>query len=172
MTGSSSHLLAQVALTVSPFISLPSTTTLPYTYKTLPSGLPPSSTADQSGSRDASKPAYIVSPASGQAAHPKDIEASCQKLRAHLDKVRSDSQTTFDTWQQSLKDRELAEKRRVAPGWLDRDEKILQPARSAAQSTPPADAVTASLPAPIAPAPTSTAEGDELDRAFGKLDVR
>ena len=33
-------------------------------------------------------------------------------------------------WEQHLKDQDLAEKRRVAPGWLDRDEKILQPKRA------------------------------------------
>lgn len=30
-------------------------------------------------------------------------------------------------WLEGIKERELAEKRRKAPGWLDRDEKILAP---------------------------------------------
>lgn len=34
----------------------------------------------------------------------------------------------MEQWERSIKDRELAEKRRRAPGWLDRDEKILSPA--------------------------------------------
>ena len=32
-------------------------------------------------------------------------------------------------WEHAIQERELAEKRRRAPGWLDRDEKILEPSR-------------------------------------------
>lgn len=30
-------------------------------------------------------------------------------------------------WEEGIRERELAEKRRVAPGWLDREEKLLVP---------------------------------------------
>ncbi|PHH82576.1 hypothetical protein CDD83_3220 [Cordyceps sp. RAO-2017] len=42
MYNNRSHpLLEQVPLTVSPFVSLPSATTLSYNYKTMPSSIPP-----------------------------------------------------------------------------------------------------------------------------------
>ena len=80
-----------------------------------------------------------------------------------------------------MREQELAEKRRVAPGWLDRDEKILEPERPRSgaggtmvlghgsqavhimdrQDEVPQD----KLPADD----TGTTEGDELDRAFGGM---
>ena len=71
-------------LTVSPFVSLPTAATLPYTYESMPSALPPPVTGVTGASTDAgSKPRYVVSP-SGHAAHPDEIVASCEALRAHI----------------------------------------------------------------------------------------
>lgn len=117
------HLLAQIPLTVSPFISLPTATTLPYTYKPLPSTLPPSSTGEVNENQ---KLKYVVSQ-SGHTAHPDEIIASCQALQSHLQKMQEDAQVDLKRWHDQIKERELAEKRRVAPGWLDREEKILEP---------------------------------------------
>lgn len=118
-------LLPQIPLTVSPFITLPTATTLPYTYKPLPSTLPPSSTADPSG-HELSK--YVISP-SGHAASPAEIISSCQALLAHIQAAQEEAERTIREWERGLKEQELAEKRRVAPGWLDREEKILEPKR-------------------------------------------
>ena len=169
--------LAQVPLTVSPFISLPTATTLPYTYKSLPSALPPSSTGEINGSE---KPKYVVS-GSGHAAHPDEIIASCQALQTHLQKLQEDAEDTLKEWEATIKERELAEKRRLAPGWLDREEKILEPERKR-------DSLMLSAGGPIGemnimdsqdPAPPErsltqeqTAQGEELDRAFGGLGLR
>lgn len=172
-------LLAQIPLTVSPFISLPTATTLPYTYKPLPSTLPPSSTADSNG---VEREKYVVS-RSGHAASPEEIIASCKALKAHIQKVQDDAEQTIKTWEQSLKDQELAEKRRLAPGWLDREEKILQPKRTSdvgVTSTVSAragsgnimdqqdehEAAESGQHTPMNPA------GDELDRAFGGMVTR
>ncbi|KAL9070510.1 MAG: hypothetical protein Q9161_004807 [Pseudevernia consocians] len=182
MYNSRSHpLLAQVPLTVSPFISLPTATTLPYTYKPLPSTLPPSSTADSSG---AEREKYVVSP-SGHAAAPEEIIASCQTLQAHIQKSQEDAERTVKDWEKSLKEQELAEKRRVAPGWLDREEKILEPKRGSvgASATTPssgAQAQSASImdqqdERPQDPSRLSAGAdlaGDELDRAFGGMGLR
>lgn len=172
-------LLAQIPLTVSPFISLPTATTLPYTYKPLPSTLPPSSTADPNGTE---REKYVVS-RSGHAASPDEIIESCQALQAHIQKVQDDAKQTIKDWEQSLRDQELAEKRRVAPGWLDREEKILEPKRTSIpdSSTP--------LHAPAQESNTMDQQdeqqqpghrrvvspdtaGDELDRAFGGMGLR
>ncbi|KAL9100185.1 MAG: hypothetical protein Q9163_004406 [Psora crenata] len=179
MNSSRSHpLLAQVPLTVSPFVSLPAAPILPYTYKPLPSTLPPSSTADQNG---AERDKYVVA-SSGHTAHPDEIIASCQALQAHIQKVQDDAEAKIKAWQNQLKEQDLAEKRRVAPGWLDRDEKILEPKRIsianngnlAEQGRPgenimdQQDGVQQAGTKTIA---TPLPAGEELDRAFGGLQV-
>ncbi|MCJ1314437.1 hypothetical protein MMC25_008119 [Agyrium rufum] len=151
MQGGEAHpLLAQIPLTVSPFISLPTAPTLPYTYKSLPSTLPPSSTSppppqqssktsssstgpttDKKDSTSIPKPKFIIS-SSGHAAHPDEIIESCRKLQAHLTKMQDEAENTLRQWKKDIEERELAEKRRVAPGWLDRSEKILEPAKKGA----------------------------------------
>lgn len=137
------------------------------------------------GSSD--KPRYVVS-AGGHAAHPDEIIASCQALADHMKKTQTEGETAIRDWEESIRQRELAEKRRVAPGWLDRDEKILQPAQAlspernnahqematAAGSTAASllDRPTAEQGRPDStPAIVPRSEGEELDRAFGGLDV-
>lgn len=165
--------MAQVPLTVSPFVSLPTATTLPYTYKALPSTLPPSSTGPQGAGADG-RPKYVVS-SSGHAAHPADIMASCRALDAHLDKLQSGGQEALDRWQQEIEDFELAEKRKLAPGWLDRNEKILSPLRATTQHPGVSSQQSTSAVTPAAVASQDQvvaqddAEGRELDRAFGSL---
>ncbi|KAF1962547.1 hypothetical protein CC80DRAFT_512692 [Byssothecium circinans] len=137
-------LLAQVPLTVSPFLSLPTATPLPYTYKQLPSTLPPSilqttQTTPTTSQHDPSstpqppqqqqqhhKPAYIHS-ATGTSAHPDQILASCLALQSHLQTLEADARKTLSAFEERRRAEELAEKRRVAPGWLDGDVRILRP---------------------------------------------
>lgn len=187
MAPSSHPLLAQIPLTVSPFISLPTATTLPYTWKPLPSTLPPSSTGlTANGSSNGEKTQYVVSSA-GHAAHPDEIIASCRALQSHLQKLQEDAEKTVRKWEGGIKERELAEKRRVAPGWLDREERILEPERKEGGETLRRVPQTAGGGVHIGSAstggPASTsrgtgasattgAEGEELDRAFGGLDLR
>jgi len=139
---------------------------LPYTYKSVGSSLPPSVTVNSTGSE---KSKYVVS-TSGHAAHPDDIISSCQALQAHLERMQDDAKNTIKEWERSIKERELAEKRRVAPGWLDRDEKILEPTKAGPQEsimdTETLDVKAAGM------AMSPTREGEELDRAFGGLDVK
>jgi len=162
-------LLAQIPLTVSPFISLPTATTLPYTYRSLPSTLPPSSTGDTSGEE---KPKYVMS-ASGHAAHPDDIIASCKALQAYIQKMQDDANRELKEWEDAVKARELAEKRRVAPGWLDSDARILEPEKKVEQvATSPQKNL---MDDDVSSAETSgltTGEGEQLDRAFGGLDIK
>jgi hypothetical protein len=171
-------LLAQVPLTVSPFVSLPTSTTLPYTYKTLPSTLPQSSTGTAAAE---DKSQYVVS-ASGHAAHPDEIIASCKALQAYIQKVQDDADKELNAWQDAIEARELAEKRRVAPGWLDSEARILEPERKVpAHALDPENeqrnlmdtGVSSSDASGLGQTPVvaPTGEGDELDRAFGGLDI-
>lgn len=124
-------------LTVSPFVNLPSATTLPYTYKPMPSTLPPSALGiaaadgakpDDDSAGDAAKPKYVVSP-SGHAAHPDEILASCRALHAHVAQLQARAEQELAALEERIRARELAEKRRVAPGWLDSDARLLEPER-------------------------------------------
>ncbi|KAK0635829.1 hypothetical protein B0T17DRAFT_517380 [Bombardia bombarda] len=139
-------LLEQVPLIVSPFVKLPTATTLPYTYKPMPSTLPPSATgiaaaAAAPSSTDANpantttnKPKYVVS-SSGHAAHPDDIMASCRALQAHIAKLQAEAEAELRAIDERIRARELAEKRRLAPGWLDSEARLLEPERKGAAAT-------------------------------------
>ncbi len=176
-------LLAQIPLTVSPFISLPTSTTLPYTYKTLPSTLPPSSTGTATTSTD-EKAKYVVS-SSGHAAHPDEIIASCKALQAYVQKVKDDADKELKAWEEGIKARDLAEKRKVAPGWLDSDERILEPQRVGSNTASTSAGSTAHVnlmdtdasSAEVSglkgiPAAAANGDGEELDRAFGGLGLK
>lgn len=84
-----------------------------------------------------------------------------------------------------MKEQELAEKRRVAPGWLDRDEKILEPKRGSVDGLAAAPSSAAQVQSANImdqqderPQESSHATagidsaGDELDRAFGGMGLR
>jgi len=168
-------LLAQVPLTVSPFVSLPTATTLPYTYKQLPSTLPASSTGTTSGEEKAQ---YVVS-SSGHVAHPDDIIASCKSLQSYIQKMTDDANKELKAWEESIAARELAEKRRVAPGWLDSEARILEPSRNVAsgsgQTAPHGNLMDVDVSSAEAsglrntPLVEPNGEGDDLDRAFGGM---
>ena len=168
-------LLAQLPLTVSPFISLPSAPTLPYTYKPLPSTLPPSSTADAQGIE---REKYVVAP-SRHTAHPDEIRASCQTLQSHILKNQEDAEKTLQAWEEDLRAQDLAEKRKVAPGWLDRAEKILEPKRASlghleaagTRATRSDNIMDQQMEPQSAPKTGSEMTGEELDRAFGGMSI-
>lgn len=152
-------------MTVSPFLSLPTAVTLPYTFRSVPTSLPPSLITENGGG----KPKYVTS-SSGHSAHPDDIINSCKALQEHLQKTSEAAEKAVGDWERGIKDRDLAEKRRVAPGWLDREEKILEPTKAA--SKPGADQnLLDGQPTGVisAPAMSPSREGEELDRAFGGL---
>jgi hypothetical protein len=164
-------------LTVSPFVSLPTSTTLPYTYKTLPSTLPQSSTGIAAPAGE-DKTQYVVS-SSGHAAHPDDIIQSCQALQAYIQKVQDDADKELKAWEDAIAARELAEKRRVAPGWLDSEARILEPERKNSSMQGPLQGNLMDVDVSRAeatglqgtPVAVPRGEGDELDRAFGGLGI-
>ncbi|KAF9876982.1 hypothetical protein CkaCkLH20_05248 [Colletotrichum karsti] len=178
MYSNRSHpLLEQVPLTVSPFINLPTATTLSYNYKAMPSALPPSATGvpaavtddgSGAGGPPPEKPKYVVSQ-SGHAAHPDDIIASCRALQAHITKMQEDAERDLRELEDRIQARELAEKRRVAPGWLDSDARILQPERPGGEEQ---DAQTMAAEQAGASEMPANDQGAELDRVFGGLSMK
>lgn len=71
--------------------------------------------------------------ASGHAAHPDDIIASCRALQSHITQMQGDAEKELRELDERIRERELAEKRRVAPGWLDSDSRLLEPERRAGE---------------------------------------
>lgn len=125
-------------------------------------------------STGADKAKYVLS-AGGHAAHPDEIIASCKALGEHMKKAQGDAEAAIKDWEESIKQRELAEKRRVAPGWLDREEKLLQPTQASRDKAPTTSLLDRSSPQGenvSTPALAPRNEGEELDRVFGGLDIK
>ncbi len=175
---------------MSPFVSLPTAVTLPYTYKSMPSTLPPPVTGVTGTAAAAEeKPRYVVAPSTGHAAHPDEIIASCRALRDHLTRMKDDMEAVLRRFDDRIRDRELAEKRRVAPGWLDSDARLLEPERRPAAVEAHAEAEAGVPGAGVAghyeiagrlaemsitserqgPSEMAVDQGAELDRAFGGM---
>ncbi|KAJ6258930.1 hypothetical protein Dda_5825 [Drechslerella dactyloides] len=161
------QLLAQIPLTVSPFAGLPTSITLPYDYVSLPASLPPPSSSQ------------IVSP-SGQSSIPPDqLIADCNNLVAHLTNEAKAAKEEIDKWVKSIEDRELMEKRRVAPGWLDTGVVMLEPVKVGPSSTFGETGAALVLDQKTLGVRSNdgkgkqvaTSPGEELDRAFGGLGV-
>ncbi|EWC45925.1 hypothetical protein DRE_04932 [Drechslerella stenobrocha 248] len=160
-------LLAQIPLTVSPFAGLPTSITLPYDYVSLPASLPPPSSSQ------------IVSPSGQSSISPDQLIADCNNLIAHLTNETKVAKDEIDKWVKSIEDRELMEKRRVAPGWLDTGVMMLEP-KKAGPSAAAGDALAARTPESNMfdggrkqekGRQPAGSPGEELDRAFGGLDI-
>jgi hypothetical protein len=167
-------LLAQVPLTISPFLSLPTSVPLPYSYKSLPSTLPPSILQQPSNSSDSHQqpPAYVTSSA-GTSAHPDTILTSCVALQQHLQKLEADARKTLKEWEDRRKAEDLAEKRRLAPGWLDSGVHILKPEddMEGTKKDQVVENIMDDDPQQREADTKKVREGEELDRVFGGLKV-
>ncbi|KAI1812871.1 hypothetical protein GGS20DRAFT_555986, partial [Poronia punctata] len=160
-------LLAQVPLTVSPFVMLPTAATLPYTYKSMPSTLPAPTTGVTGATGE--KPKYVVSQ-SGHAAHPDDIIESCKSLRDYFEKTQAEAERELRELEERIRVRVLAEKRRLAPGWLDSDARLLEPQRkSTAEADVTQNLAEMSISGSGVVSEMAVDQGEELDRAFGGL---
>ncbi|KZM19971.1 uncharacterized protein EKO05_0009978 [Ascochyta rabiei] len=170
-------LLAQVPLTVSPFLSLPHSVPLPYSYVTLPSTLPPS-ILQQNASADPSQPPQYVTSSSGQSAHPDAILRSCVALQEHLDQLEIEARKTLQAFRARREKEELDEKRRVAPGWLDSGVHILKPENVDEAQPVSGEAQGKGLGQMQdvqftgAQGGGQSREGEELDRVFGGLSMK
>lgn len=97
--------------------------------------------------------------------------ASCRALQEHIAKMQDDADKELREFEERIKERELAEKRRLAPGWLDSEARILEPERNKGLEESEADAPP-DLLSPPEEKPEQTDEGAELDRAFGGMALK
>ena len=96
--------------------------------------------------------------------------------------MQDDAERMLKDWEEGIRRRELAEKRRLAPGWLDRDEKILEPEKkgSSGEHHPGEHSPIMNLMdrQDVDVSNTGLAEsnesreGEQLDRAFGGLGLK
>ncbi|KAI5780777.1 hypothetical protein EDC01DRAFT_254293 [Geopyxis carbonaria] len=160
------QLLRQIPLTVSPFIHIPIAVTLPYSYQSLPRGLPQSSTEAPplpNVTVEAQRPkGFIKSPSGHITTSPADIAANCHELIQHLNHQKMAAEQNLSEWERSIQERDLMEKRKVAPGYLDTGLRILEPTRRSPRN-PNANACEA-----MGDECEDKDTGYELDRVFGK----
>lgn len=67
---------------------------------------------------------------SGFAAHPSTIITQNKALLKGLDSHAIEGKKKVEDWEASIRERELQEKRRKAPGWLDSEMHLLQPEKA------------------------------------------
>jgi hypothetical protein len=170
-------LLQQTPLSVNPFVDLPKPPTLPHNYASIPSTLPPSSTNAAPAPSNPDLPAYVTS-STGFAAHPASIINQNRALLDQISSQRRDGQEKVKKWEQDIRERELQEKRRRAPGWLDSESKLLQPAkkpeeRQAGGKVDLMDQPEAEVDIQKSREQNKTANelGDAMDRAFGRSEM-
>lgn len=95
--------------------------------------------------------------------------------------MADDARNTVHKWQDVIRERELAQKRRVAPGWLDVEQRILVPERKAGsgEAAGPVEQGGARkggvvrakglMDVDMSEERDSDTVGEELDRAFGGM---
>ena len=102
--------------------------------------------------------------------------------------MQREGERVLKEWEEKVRGDELREKRRVAPGWLDREERVLEPERKTGLSGSGDGGLggTAGMGGHRRNETTAGSEiimqgqqgslqnaaGDELDRAFGSMELR
>lgn len=99
--------LGAIPLQKSPFVKLPSAVTLPFSYAALPPSLQHVAPTDLSFAEQATE--------------------HCRDTLASMDEHRRRSRAEYAEWLELMDRKELERKRRIAPGYLDSEQKLLQP---------------------------------------------
>lgn len=102
--------LSAIPLAKSPFVSLPAAVTLPFDYAPLPPSLEHIPRTDFSSA--------------------ERIHEYCSSSLQVLAETREKHAKMVHHWQKDVDTRELEKKRRIAPGYLDSEQRLLQPSRS------------------------------------------
>lgn len=93
--------------------------------------------------------------------------------------MMSDADKEIKEWEEKIKARELAEKRRVAPGWLDSEARILEPAKKGSAGGVDGKGARNLMDSDASSAEASKLgeslsdqvdrEGEQMDKAFGGM---
>lgn len=109
---------------------------------------------------------YITSPSGTFTTTPEAIIASCQGLISHLADERRAAEEKIKEWERSIEERELMEKRRVAPGYLDTGVTMLTPMKAGGNKEEVKNQEKNDVSGVGA---GDGKEGEELDRMFGRI---
>lgn len=145
--------LSQLVLIKSPYLQLPHPVTLPYNYTPLPPSVdiivPPLPITILTKFQPSTDFSQVLS----------SVELSIQRISA----LKSDHESHVDkikVWEEQIQEREVREKRRIAPGYLDTDQRLLMPTR---------------VDSPRVESPVTRVDGEdgtnELGKAFGNMGV-
>ena len=128
-----------------------------------------------SSSSESDLPAYVSTTTGGFAAHPSTIINQNRGLLEQIEREKKEGSNKFEEWEQAIRDRELQERRRKAPGWLDREERILEPAKKqddiAAKSLMDEPEEKSDVLTAQKKARDVDALGEAMDRAFGTSEM-
>lgn len=130
-------------LIISPYFQPPKAVTLPVNYTKLPSSLPPAVTITQ-----------------------QDVETVQQNIiqvKEFMETTRNDLLNEYQQWKSDVESQEVKEKRRIAPGYLDSGNRLLQPVKRADSGA----SSTSTSPPPL----TQNQELNEIDKVFGKVSI-
>lgn len=90
--------------------------------------------------------------------------------------MQEEADREIKEFEERIKERELAEKRRVAPGWLDSEARMLEPEKAGGAAAPVEDSLmdneSEEQKAAVGNVPATADEGAQLDRAFGGMNLR
>lgn len=136
-------ILAQIPLIVSPSLRPPQAVTLPFNFNKLPSTAPPPGVKEESLD---------------------EIIESSQGFLQVLDERRERRTKAFADWKQHVDKEEIEEKRKIAPGYLDTDNRILQPLKR--QETGESDSIP-----PESTQQQPSSEVNQLDKVFGEVSL-
>lgn len=90
-------------------------------------------------------------------------------LQQHLHKLEADARNTLKEWRDKREAEDLAEKRRLAPGWLDSGVHILKPEEKREEEV--VENIMDDDPQQREAETKKAKEGEDLDRVFGGLQV-
>jgi hypothetical protein len=134
--------LSQVRLIISPFYKPPQAVTLPINYNKLPTTLPPQVEADEVLRR---------------------ICQDSEGFIGSLDGRRNERLNSYKDWKSNVDRQETEEQRKIAPGYLDTTERILQPTRNQAHSIEEQPGAE--------PEPKAEDQVNEIDQIFGHVNI-
>jgi len=148
--------LAQLVLVKSPYLQLPHSVSLPYNYTPLPSSVDTIVRVQQKGTANRKPATDFSQVVASVELSAKKTTALQSEHEAYVEKVK--------LWEEQIREREVREKRRIAPGYLDTDQRLLVPSRV---ETPRMESPVTRTDA-TEESNTNSSTGD-LGRAFGHM---
>lgn len=86
--------------------------------------------------------------------------------------MQDDAEKELRAFEERIKERELAEKRRVAPGWLDSESRLLEPEREGPAGEEQKTESLLDGGPQVDDAKDEDDEGAQMDRAFGVMSLK